>query len=172
LVAALWFIVALLGCTPAFAQGNTGEIWGRVGDMNGNVLSSAAVSIANLDTGTERDTHADREGRFGFAALPPGRYRVTASHDGFASQRQDDIALLPGQRTQIELRLNVAPLPETIALNAYPPILESGRTHASGFVAETEIEGLPIEGRRYLRLAELTPAVTTDVVTGGVRVMD
>lgn len=171
MIGALLFVVTLLSCTPVFAQGNTGEVWGRVGDTNGNVLGDAAVSITNVDTGTARDTHADREGRFGFAALLPGRYRVTASHDGFASQRQDDIALLPGQRMQIELRLHVAPLPETIALNPYPPILESGRTHASGFVAETEIEALPIDGHRYLRLAELTPAVTTDVDTGGIRVM-
>jgi len=171
LVAAFLFAFALLSCTPAFAQGHTGEIWGRVGDVNGNALTGAGVSVMNVDTGTERETHADREGRFGFPALTPGRYRVTASHDGFASQRQDDIALLPGQRMQIELRLHVAPMPETIALNPYPPILESGRTHASGFVAETEIEGLPVEGRRYLRLADLTPAVTTDVATDGIRVM-
>jgi len=171
LVAALLFAFALLSCTPAFAQGDTGEIWGRVGDANGKVLSGAGVSVENVDTGVDRETHADREGRFGFAALPPGRYRVTASHTGFASQRQDDITLLPGHRMQIELRLHVAPLPETIALNPYPPILESGRTHASGFVAETEIDALPIEGRRYLRLAELTPAVTTDIETGGIRVM-
>jgi hypothetical protein len=140
--------------------------------MNGNVLGGAGVSITNVDTGTERGTHADREGRFAFTALAPGRYRVTASHDGYASQRQDDIALLPAQRMQIELHLHQAPLPETIALNPYPPILESGRTQASGFVAEAEIEALPIEGRRYLRLAELTPAVTTDMETGGIRVMD
>ena len=171
LVAALLFALALLSCTPAFAQGNTGEIWGRVGDVNGKVLSAAGVSVTNVDTGVDRQTHADREGRFGFAALPPGRYRVTASHDGFASQRQDDITLLPGHRMQIELRLHLAPLPETIALNPYPSILESGRTHASGLVAETEIDALPIEGRRYLRLAELTPAVTTDIETGGIRVM-
>jgi len=172
LIAALLFVVALFSCAPAFAQGNTAEIWGRVGDMNGKVLSAAAVSITNVDTGTERDTRADGDGEFGFAALQPGRYRVTAAHDGFASQRQDDIALLPGQRMQIELRLHMAPLQETIALNPYPPILESGRTHASGFVAETEIEALPVEGRRYLRFAELTPAVTTHVETGGIRVMD
>ena len=49
---------------------------------------------------------------------------------------------------------------------------ESARTHASAFVAETEIEELPIAGRRYLRLAELTPAVTQDAATGGVSVMD
>src|SRR5438874_1745005 len=50
--------------------------------------------------------------------------------------------------------------------------MESARTHASAFVAETEIEELPIAGRRYLRLAELTPVITQDAATGGVSVMD
>jgi hypothetical protein len=58
---------------------------------------------------------------------------------------------------QIDLPLRRAPMAETIALNPYPPIAESGRTHASALVAETEIEHLPVEGRRYLRLAQLTP---------------
>ena len=73
---------------------------------------------------------------------------------------------------QIDLPLRRAPLPETISLNPYPPIAESGRTHASAFVAETEIEHLPIDGRRYLRLAQLTPAVASDARTGGVSVMN
>jgi hypothetical protein len=172
LVAALLFVLALLSCTPVYAQGNTGEIWGRIADTNDSAISASTVTATSVDTGAERKTHTDRSGRFGFAVLASGRYQVTAAHDGFASQRQDDIVLLPGQRMQIELRLHLAPLPETIALNPYPPIVESARTHASGFVAETEIEALPIEGRRYLRLAELTPAVTRDFETGGIRVMD
>ncbi len=172
MVAALLFLVALFSCAPAFAQANTGDVWGRIADANGDTVADASVSVTNIDTHAERRTSSDRDGLFGFAALPPGRYQVTASHEGFAAQRQDDIALLPGQRMEIELRFHSAVMPETIAVNPYPPILESGRTHASGFVAEAEIDALPIEGQRYLRLAELTPAVTRDFETGGVRVMD
>jgi carboxypeptidase family protein len=172
LVAALFTLLALFSCAPAFAQANTGDLWGHVADVNGDIIADVSVSVTNVDTRAERNTHSDRVGLFGFSALPPGHYQVTASHEGFAAQRQDDIVLLPGQRMQIELRLHHALMPETIAVNAYPPILESGQTHASGFVAETEIDALPIEGQRYLRLAELTPAVTRDFDTGGVRVMD
>jgi hypothetical protein len=172
LVAALFTLLALFSCAPAFAQANTGDIWGHVADVNGDIIADVSVSVTNVDTRAERKTHSDRVGLFGFSALPPGHYQVTASHEGFAAQRQDDIVLLPGQRMQIELRLHHAVMPETIAVNAYPPILESGQTHASGFVAETEIDALPIEGQRYLRLAELTPAVTRDFDTGGIRVMD
>ena len=140
--------------------------------MTGEVIDRADVTVTNVDTAADRETHTDASGRFGFAALPAGRYRVTAVHDGFAGRRQDDIVLLPGHRMQIELPLRRAPLPETIALNPYPPIAESARTNASAVVAETEIEHLPIAGRRYLRLAELTPAVTEDAATGGLSVMD
>jgi carboxypeptidase family protein len=172
LVAALLTLLALFSCAPAFAQANTGDLWGHVADANDDIIADVSVSVTNVDTRAERRTHSDRNGLFGFGSLAPGRYQVTASHEGFAAQRQDDIVLLPGHRMQIELRLHRAAMPETIAVNPYPPILESGRTHASGWVAETEIEALPIEGQRYLRLAELTPAVTRDLETGGVRVMD
>jgi len=165
-------LVALFSCSAAFAQSATGEIWGRVAAVTGEAVDRATVTAINTDTGAKRETHTDAGGRFGFATLAAGPYQVTAMHDGFAGRRQDDIVLLPGHRMQIDLPLRHAPLPETIALNPYPPIAESGRTHASAFIGESEIEHLPIEGRRYLRLAQLTPAVTQDAATGGLSVMD
>jgi hypothetical protein len=168
----LLFLVALFSCMPAYAQSGTGEIWGRVTATTGETVERATVTVTDVNTGADRETQTDGSGRFGFAALAAGRYQVTATHDGFAGRRQDDIILLPGQRMQIDLPLRRAPLPETIAVNPYPPIAESGRTHASATVAETEIRDLPVAGRRYVRLAELTPAVTQDGRTGGVSVMD
>ena len=165
-------VVALLSCAPAYAQTGTGEIWGRVAADTGDVLANADVTLTNVDTLVDRKTHSDDRGRFAFAAVPPGRYQVTAQHDGFAGRRQDDITLVPAQRLQIELPLRRAPLPETIALNPYPPIAESGRTHASAVVAETEIRDLPVMGRRYLRLAQLAPAVSEEAATGGLSVMN
>ena len=168
----LLLVIALFSSIPASAQSGTGEIWGHVAEVTGEAVEQAAVTVTNIDTGANRTMRTDRDGRFGFAALPAGRYQATALHDGFAGRRQDDIVLLPGQRMSFDLQLRRAPLAETIALNPHPPIMESARTHASAFVAETEIEELPIAGRRYLRLAELTPAVTQDAATGGVSVMD
>ena len=169
---ALTCAAALLWCTTAFSQTGGGEIWGRVHDVDGALVGRADVTLTAVDTGTNRQTRTDDSGRFAFPSVPAGRYQVTAEHDGFAGRRQDDIAIVPGQRLQVDLSLRRAPLPETIALNPYPPIAESARTHASGFVAETEIEHLPIDGRRYLRLAELIPAVSRDAGTGGLSVMN
>src|SRR6185503_8286855 len=171
LTVALLALIALLSWAPAYAQSGTGEIWGQVTATTGEVVDRATVTATDVDTGANRETRTDDHGRFGFAALPAGHYQVTAVHDGFAGRRQDDIVLLPGQRMQIVLPLRRAPIPETISLNPYPPIAESARTHASASVAETEIHDLPVAGRRYLRLAELTPAVSPGAPTGGLSVV-
>src|SRR5689334_22299285 len=133
--------------------------------MTGEPIAGAVVTVTNVDTTERRHVTTNASGVFGFAVLFPGPYQVTATHDGFAGRRQDDIVLLPGQRMQVNLPLRQAPLPETIALNPHPLIMETGRTHASAIVAEAEIEHLPLIGRRYLRLAHLTPAVTFDATT-------
>ena len=172
MVAALLFVIALLSYTPAFAQGGNGEIWGRVTETTGQVVDHATVTLTNVDTEDERTTRSDSRGRFAFPAVGAGRYQVTAQRDGFAGRRQDDIVLVPGQRLQLELPLRRAPLPETIALNPYPPIAESARTHVGAFIAETEIRDLPAMGRRYMVLPDLAPAVSQDAATGGISVMN
>ena len=124
----------LFVATAAFAQTGTAEIRGRVATVDGAVLERAVVTVTDVDTDVSRETHTDGRGRFVLPALPASRYEVTASREGFAGRRQQDIVLVPGQRLQIDLELRRAPLPETITLNPYPPILESARTHASSVV--------------------------------------
>ena len=169
---ALAVVVALFSCTPVFAQGATADISGRVVTDTGEILSNASITLTDIDTLVERTTRSDDHGRFAFPAVAAGRYQVTAEHEGFADRRQDDIALGPAQRLQIELPLRRAPLPETIALNPYPPIAESARTHASAFISDTELRDLPVLGQRYLRLAELAPAVSQEDTFGGLSVMN
>jgi hypothetical protein len=162
----------MLSCAPAYAQGATGEIWGQVNAVTGEVIERATITVTNIDTGADRETRTDSHGRFGVAELPAGRYRATAVHEGFAGRRQDDIVLLPGQRMQLVLPLRRAPLSETISLNPYPPIAETARTHVSAPVGETELHELPVPDRQYLRLTGLAPHVADDATTGGVSVMN
>src|SRR5882672_471273 len=170
-VAAVVFgVLSLLSQTTVYAQTGTAEIWGRVSDPDGKAIARAAVTVVNVETGERRHLLTDDGGRFAAPALSIGRYQVAAAADPYAARRQDDIVLVPGERLSIELQLRRALPPDTVALNVFPPLLESTRTYASAFVADTEIHELPIAGRRYLRLAELLPAVMRDTATGGVSV--
>ena len=49
-----------------------------VGSIFGDTSASSTVTIENIDTGASRSTTADASGRYSFAQLTPGRYRVTA----------------------------------------------------------------------------------------------
>lgn len=143
---AVFFVLLSLFSRPgAYAQSGTGEILGRVADPMGRPVVEGAVTVTNVDTGANRHISTDDAGRFGAPALPVGRYQVTVEREGYAGRRQDDIVLRPGQRLSIEMQLRRAALPETIALNPYPPLLESARTHASAFVVDTEIHELRLQ---------------------------
>jgi hypothetical protein len=49
-----------------------------VGSIFGNTTANTAVTVENLDTGSTRQSTTDGSGRFSFAQLTPGRYRVTS----------------------------------------------------------------------------------------------
>ena len=55
---------------PAWAQ-NTGAIEGTIADASGALLPGVTVVLKNTETGVERTTTSDQEGRYRFAALPP-----------------------------------------------------------------------------------------------------
>lgn len=69
------------------AQTPTGEggLHGRVTDAHGSALPGATVTLNNLSTGLERVTVADTGGRFVFAGVRSGRYKLTVTVTGFAA---------------------------------------------------------------------------------------
>jgi uncharacterized surface anchored protein len=61
----------------------TGMVAGKIQDATGAILGGASVRIVNLQTSQSRETVADASGRFLFAGLEPGDFRVTATSPGF-----------------------------------------------------------------------------------------
>jgi len=57
----------------------------------GKALHRARVRLNHLENGLTRDALTDRDGGYGFDNLPPGFYRIRASHPGFIEMR-------PGQK--------------------------------------------------------------------------
>ena len=87
-----------------------GRILGRVIDQRtGRPVRGAAISLIDtlLNEGRERVT--DGGGRFAFADLKPGMYRVSVAHMGFGSA--DELLHLPSDRTvQLDFELSVDPI--------------------------------------------------------------
>src|ERR1700752_174133 len=75
-------LLALLGTVQVWAD-VTGSILGYVRDKSGAVLPNATITATQTSTGYVRTVKSDSSGAYSILALPPGRYRLTASVPSF-----------------------------------------------------------------------------------------
>src|SRR6185436_11282428 len=80
------FVLALFITPTAGAQIVTGTIEGTVLDPNKAAVPGANVELKHVETNTTRTVVTDDQGRFNAPQLIPGKYSVTVSKQGFATQ--------------------------------------------------------------------------------------
>lgn len=157
-------IVLILLCNlapPAPAQQTitSAAVSGRVQDKEGEVVSDAQIELVNLERNQTWTTKSDEGGRFRFLYLPVGQYRLKAGRTGFA-MLNTRLTLTVGQALDLPLALDVASVSETVDVSADLPVIEAARTQVAETIVPREIDSLPLNGRNYLDLALLTPAVS------------
>ena len=77
---------------------------------NDSVVSGALITVV-LPDGTRRTTVADEQGRYAFAAVPPGRIRIEVLSNGLTRTEAVDVL---DTTTQLDVPFGFAPL--TLAL--------------------------------------------------------
>src|SRR5689334_13385708 len=77
------FALALFAGTNAWAQLETGEIRLSVTDPSNLPLASSSGVLISDASHTQRTFNTDDQGRFTFAHLPFGFYRLAVEHPGF-----------------------------------------------------------------------------------------
>jgi hypothetical protein len=151
-------VLSLLLYAPALvAQSETATAAGSIRDIDGGAIANAAVIIRNIDTGFRRESTTTPDGRYWLAALPPGRYELTAQRDGFRTVVRSGITLTLGVEAVLDLALPVAPLNEIVTVNADVPIVDTTTAAIETGLNRTQLEILPLFGRDYLSLVRLAP---------------
>jgi Carboxypeptidase regulatory-like domain len=144
------------------AQDGSAALNGVVEDISGARIASAAVTVANPENGSHRETRADASGNFSFGMLLPGHYVVTAWAEGMATPTGIPIELYVGGIGQLQLRLAPVGRTETVAVKNQPEVIDRQSSGVSDVVLQQSIEDLPLNGRRFTDLALLAPGVTQD----------
>src|SRR6266496_2376593 len=92
---AIIMIVAVLAVMtlPVNAQQTSATLNGTVVDATGAVIPGAKINLKNQASGDMRNTVSNGDGYFTFAAIPPGRYTLNVSKDGFSSWELKDVVL-------------------------------------------------------------------------------
>ena len=166
LFAWLFVLVVILASTPALAQFNTGEIRGIVRDNSGGVLPGATVSVRHPASGLLVERITDSEGRFFFPALQIGEWEITAVLPGFALQTRK-IVLEIGRTLNLELTLGLEGLTERVTVESRTPLLQTHTAEISDVIENREVVQIPLNGRNFLALAQLSDAVV--IPPGGTR---
>ena len=155
----------------SFAQVSA-NLSGEVTDQRGAAISSATVSVQNLDTGLARTAIADQSGHYDFFALPVGIYEVRASKDGFAEGIRSGIHLDVDRQARADVSLRVGHVNEHVKVTEDVPLVNLSTQEISGLVGEREVRDLPLNGRSYDLLLTLNPGIVnfTTEKTGGIGV--
>ncbi|HKX31077.1 MAG TPA: carboxypeptidase regulatory-like domain-containing protein [Blastocatellia bacterium] len=147
------------GQTAAQQSMTSATLGGHVEDANGAAINGAALTVTQLERNQRFTLNSDAQGRFRFLYLPVGRYRLSAEAAGFTTFEQQ-LTLTVGQAVEVTLKLTVGSVTSKVEVGAEPPLVETVRTQIAETVLPREIDNLPLNGRNYLDLAALTPAVT------------
>ncbi|MBI3279260.1 MAG: TonB-dependent receptor [Acidobacteria bacterium] len=150
-------VLVLVLASVAWAQTSTGQITGTVFDPTGAVVPGATVRISGSETGElVRTLETGAQGSFTAPLLRPGSYTIDVSKTGFKRFLRSDVALRVDEVLTLRLSLEPGAVSESITITAQAELLEE-KTHSVGQVVdERTLQQLPLNGRNYLQLGNLT----------------
>jgi hypothetical protein len=149
-------VKASLGMVNAGLQSATATLSGTAADEKGALVSGVAVAITSGATGFRRQTVTNSDGYFVIPLLPPDRYTVTAQHQGFATIEFKDLVLNVNDQRSLRIELKVGQVSESITVES-SQLVKSESAAVSTLIDRQFVENLPLNGRSFHALLELTP---------------
>src|SRR5262245_9385999 len=134
----------------------TADVIGTVTDATGGFMPGVTISARNEATGSVETAVSDSGGNFQILRLAPGRYRVTTELQGFKTV-DNDVTLAIGDRYRLSLKLEVGAVEEHLTVVAQAPLLQTEKASVAVLVDERAMQDLPLNGRNFVRLAQLAP---------------
>jgi len=164
--------IAFLLCAASAHAQVSAMLSGTVADQSGALVSAAAVTAKNVDTGAVRATVTDGEGHYQFFSLPVGQYEIRGAKAGFTEEVRTGVHLVVGQSATVGLALRVGESSQQVTVNGDAPLVGVTTASIAGLVGEQQIRNLPLNGRSYDELLTLNPGVVnfTWEKTGGIGV--
>src|SRR5579862_1844612 len=150
-------LLVLCFILPSAAQTITGTISCDVTDTSGAVVANATVTVESLGTSEKRTATTTSSGGYRIPDLAIGKYKVTATADGFKTLVQT-AEVLTGAVTRAEFKLPIGQRTETVEVQGSAPLIDL-TPNDNNFVDNLKIETVPLNGRDFNSLLAITPGV-------------
>src|SRR6267378_4445457 len=148
-----WFACGLVG------QTETATVSGLVTDSTAAAVSGAEVRLQSVERGTMTTTATNDAGIYVFPSVRPGQYQISVQKQGF--RQIDLLGLIVNVQDHIEqnFRLQLGSMAESVTVSANDLKINTTDATVSTIVDRQFAENLPMNGRSFQTLIQLTPGV-------------
>ncbi|CAN5629027.1 hypothetical protein BH10ACI3_BH10ACI3_15820 [soil metagenome] len=154
-------VFMLFATVLSFGQGANGQISGTVTDQTGAVVAGATVKVTNAATNYSREATTGSGGEYSLQLLPPGRYKITVTANGFApSNAEADVNI--AQTTIVNTSVSVSPMGD-IQVQVQSPALQVETSQNGRTLTGDTIRQLPLPSRNFQQLLALSPGAQSSV---------
>ena len=160
-------ILAFGWARPLFAQGNLGTISGSVLDTSGAVVPGVEIVVTDVKRGVKQNLVATDAGSYRVGNLNPGLYRLQAEKPGFKRFVAEDVTVLTGSTTTVDVTLEVGAVSDSVTVSGQIALLNTTSAEVSTPLTEKLYLDLPLSitsrsvsgtGRRQIeQFLSLTP---------------
>jgi hypothetical protein len=140
-------LVAAVVCAPLTAQETRATLTGTVMDPQGAAIPGADVVARNVGTNIESRAATNESGLYVLPFLNTGTYIVTATAAGFKSAVNDHVVVGVGQRLQLDFKMEVGGITETVTVSAQADLLNTANASRGTTISAQEVADLPLLGK-------------------------
>ena len=140
-------------------QTETATVSGLITDDTGAVVPGAEVKLQSVDRGIIAAATTNNAGIYVFASVHPGQYQLAVHKAGF--KQVDLLGLIVNVQDHIEqnFRLQIGSVTESVTVEAGALTVNTQDATVSTVIDRQFAENLPLSGRTFQTLIDLTPGV-------------
>src|SRR5262249_32881775 len=145
---------------PSLMAQFSSSVEGTVTDPSGAAVPSAKITLVNKGTGIQASVETNSAGYYLFPSLPAGTFRIIAAGSGFKTNEVDDLIVEVGIRRTANVTLEVGNQTTVVTVKAEVASVDLSDAKVAGTIERTQLVELPIAGRNFMTLVNLTAGVT------------
>src|SRR5712672_1153780 len=158
-------LLATLGVAGiSYCQADTATVSGVITDQSGAVVAGVEVRVTNTDTNVSATATSNEAGVYVVTGLKPGPYRIKVKKDGFNQIDLTDFTLNVQDDISRNFVLRVGSTSESISVEGKAESIETSGS-VSTVIDRQFVNRLPLNGRSFNTLLELTPGVVVAPAT-------
>src|SRR3954466_8404601 len=141
------------------------QLSGDIVDPRGAPIAGASIVLTEANTNAVVRAVSENSGTYTAFPVKPGLYRVTVEAPGFQRVVRERVRLSTGERVRLNFDVAVSVANQSVTVTADASLLRDASANLGQVVDSDKIVDLPLNGRSFVTLAQLSPGVALPPAT-------